>query len=232
MSRRETCICEMPTASAIWVCVWLPKKRSKRIVRSRSVSSSSSGSSASRYSTWSSSASGLAQPVGQRGVVRRGQLVHRTGAVGLLGLQAGHHIFHRDVEPLRDLARPGRPAELLGQRADDAGQLALQVLEPARDPGGPGVVAEVAPDLAGDRRDGEGEEVDAAVGVEPVHGADQTDGAGLFEVLERLAAAAEPPGDVLNDGQMTGDQLVAQHLPVRVIGRQPAYSARAGARWA
>jgi hypothetical protein len=71
------------------------------------------------------------------------------------------------------------------------------------------VVAEVPPDLAGDRRDREGQEVDPAARVEPVDRADQADRAGLFEVLERLTTTTEAAGDVLHHGQVAGDDLVA-----------------------
>ena len=58
------------------------------------------------------------------------------------------------------------------------------------------------------------------LGIEPVDRADQTDRAGLFEVLERLTAATEAAGDVLHHGQVAGDDLVAQRVAVRIVGGQ------------
>ena len=77
-----------------------------------------------------------------------------------------------------------------------------QLLEPARHPDRPALVAEVALDLADDRRRGVRRELHAALGVEPVDRLDQADGGDLDEVVERLAAVAEPAGAVLHQGQV------------------------------
>jgi hypothetical protein len=74
--------------------------------------------------------------------------------------------------------------------------------------------------LAGDRRHGVGQEVDPAVRFEPVDGVEQADGARLLEIVDRLPAPGEPARDVLHDRQVTGDQLVAQGRPVRVVRGQ------------
>ena len=49
-NNRDTCICEMPTRSAICVCVNDSKNRSNSTVRSRSGSAASKGRNASRFS--------------------------------------------------------------------------------------------------------------------------------------------------------------------------------------
>ncbi|CPB93006.1 Uncharacterised protein [Mycobacterium tuberculosis] len=56
-SSRDTCICEIPTRSAI--CVWVieSKNLSTKTVRSRSGNASSNGRSTSRFSIWSRPAS-------------------------------------------------------------------------------------------------------------------------------------------------------------------------------
>ena len=73
-------------------------------------------------------------------------------------------------------------------------------------------------DLAADRRHGEGEEVGAALGREPVDRVDQPDRRHLHEIVQRLAAAREPAGDVLGHRQVPGDQYVAHRLPTGVVG--------------
>ena len=74
---------------------------------------------------------------------------------------------------------------------------------------GPALVAEVALDLADDRRGGVGRELDAALEVEAVDRLDQADRADLDEVVVGLAAVAEPAGQVLDQGQVQLDQRVA-----------------------
>jgi hypothetical protein len=65
------------------------------------------------------------------------------------------------------------------------------------------------PDLAGDRRRGEGGERDAAARVVAVDGLDEADGADLDQVLQRLILAGVPPGDRPDERQMAFDQLAA-----------------------
>jgi len=55
----------------------------------------------------------------------------------------------------------------------------------------------VSQHLAVDRGDGEGQEVDAAVGVEPVDGLDQSDRGHLLEVVEVLTPVGMLAGNVL-----------------------------------
>ena len=95
--------------------------------------------------------------------------------------------------------------QLLGGRREGEPQL----LQPTGYADGPALVAEVPLDLADDRRGRVGGELDAALDVEAVDRLDQADGADLDEVVERLAPAGEPPGEVLDERQVEADQLLA-----------------------
>ena len=106
--------------------------------------------------------------------------------------------------------------ELLGGRAERQPQL----LQPARDPDRPALVPEVPLDLADDRRGGVRGELDAAVEVEAVDRLDQADRADLDEVVERLAAAGEPAGEVLDERQVQPDQLVPRRLVLGAVGHR------------
>jgi hypothetical protein len=70
-------------------------------------------------------------------------------------------------------------------------------------------VAEVPQHLPGDGGDGEGQKVDPAPGVEPVHGQDQPHRRDLLEILRGLAPVAVPAGDAPGHRQVSGDQLPA-----------------------
>ncbi len=61
-----------------------------------------------------------------------------------------------------------------------------QLLEVAGHPHRPGAVAEVALDLAEDRRHGEAREGHVAVGVEAIDRLEQTERGDLFEIVEGL----------------------------------------------
>ena len=112
------------------------------------------------------------------------------------------------VQPIASASSRGvgeRPSDWVSSalaRAD----LHPQLLEPARHPDRPALVAEVALDLADDRRGRVRRELDAAVGVEAVDRLDQADRADLDEVLDRLAAVAEPARAVLDQRQVQVDQ--------------------------
>src|SRR5205085_11889921 len=63
---------------------------------------------------------------------------------------------------------------------------------------------------AHDRRGGVRRELEASLGVEAVDRLEQADRRHLDEVVERLAAAAEAPGQVLGQPEMGADELFAQ----------------------
>lgn len=71
-------------------------------------------------------------------------------------------------------------------------------------------------DLAGDGGDGVALE-GAPVRFEPVDRLHQTEGRDLLEVLDGLAAVAEPAGDPVGHGQPGGDEFVSEYVPLRPV---------------
>lgn len=69
---------------------------------------------------------------------------------------------------------------------DPRSQRRVELLEAARYPNGPGAVAQVALDLAVDRRNRVGGEIDPAVELKPVDRLDQPDRPHLDEIVELL----------------------------------------------
>ena len=120
---------------------------------------------------------------------------------------------------LGDLGGARRPAQPAQQRLGGGVHGRPVVLQAARHPDRPRLVAEVAADLPEHRRRRERAEVDAAVRVEAVGGADQRDHAHLGQVLQRLAAVGVPAGERLHEADVVQDQLLA--LGVSAQGRWP-----------
>jgi hypothetical protein len=89
----------------------------------------------------------------------------------------------------------------LGQVFAGDGDLAAEVLQPARYSHCPATIAKVPTDLAEDGRDGESGE-GAAPRVEPVHRVEQSDRAHLDEIVVWLTASAEPLGKVVYQGKL------------------------------
>ena len=112
----------------------------------------------------------------------------------------------RAADRLGELAGRGGAAQALGELGGRRADLHPQLLEPARHPDRPALVAEVALDLADDRGRGVRRELHAALGVEAVDRLDQADRADLDQVLERLAAVAEAAGAVLDQRQVQVDE--------------------------
>ena len=104
------------------------------------------------------------------------------------------------------------PGQLVAARRD----LGLKLLHPSGHPHGPRAVAEVALDLAQDGRRRVRGELDVSGDVEPIHGLDQPDGAHLHEIVDGLAAVAVAAGEMLDEGQVHRDQLVADGGAPRV----------------
>ena len=137
----------------------------------------------SRSTVAASSASAEARVVGADGVgvgvalllVVRARAVERDGAVGGRRLARLEHLLERR----RRCARRSRPASARGRaRATsrrDAVDLHRQLLQVARHAHGPALVAEVALELAEDRRDGERRERRLARGVEAVDRLEQAE---------------------------------------------------------
>ena len=133
----------------------------------------------------------------------------------MVGLQHLEHVGLLELEALGDLADRGRALQLLGQLGDRFVDLRHAVVQAARDPHGPDAVAEVAFELAEDRRRGEGGEGDAALGVEAVDRVDQAEAGDLEEVVEGLAGAAVAQRQPLGERQVAAHQLLADR---RVAG--------------
>ena len=124
----------------------------------------------------------------------------------------------------RELGGGGSPLELRGQGPAARLDERCSLLRIAREPDGPGPVAQVAPDLARHGESGVGAEVDAIARVEAIDRLDQSDRADLNQVLEWLARARESSRDRFDERQMSCDQLLAGlvasfhhvHSPLRV----------------
>src|SRR5205085_1525629 len=108
----------------------------------------------------------------------------------------------------RDLRRCGRAAELLAQRRDRAVELEVELLEPARHAHRPSLVAEVSLQLSGDRRRGEGGELQAPWRLEALDRLEQPDERDLSEIVERLAPVGEPAREELGQPEIVLDQPV------------------------
>ena len=154
--------------------------------------------------------------VGLDGLVEGGCPV---GAAGALALD---DLFDAQTRGLAEL-RGGRGApERLGQPLRLARELEAAVLQPARDMQRPGLVAEVALELAEDGRHREAGELGAATGLEAVDRLDEPDAGDLDEVVERLLAVAVAAGELACEREVALDQLVAQPRVARVpvLGEQ------------
>ena len=87
---------------------------------------------------------------------------------------------------------------------------ATAFLQVARDAHGPALVAEVALELAQDRRDGEGGERDGAARVEPIDRLDQPERGNLHEVLERLPGTGVAAGELPREREALVRKSAAQ----------------------
>ena len=125
-------------------------------------------------------------------------------------------------------ARPSSRGSSLATRSTRTRQL-LQV---ARDADRPALVAEVALELAEDRRHGEGRERGLARRVEAVDRLEQAERGDLDEVVELLAAALVAPRELAGERQEALDQRLARgRVAVRGAAlEQRAILAGAGAR--
>src|SRR5215471_11572780 len=119
-----------------------------------------------------------------------------------------------------DLRDGGCPALALGEVADGLGQRQLQLLESARHPHRPSLVAEVTLDLAHDGGCRVGGELHPPLEVEPVDRFDQADGGDLGQVVQPFAPVAEPPSQVFDQRKVQLDQFAADAQPLSVIRGQ------------
>ncbi len=94
----------------------------------------------------------------------------------------------------------------------------MPFLHPAGDVQLPGVVPEIALELAVDGRHGVRQEGVAAAGVEAVDRLDQAEARHLVEVLAALGRAAVAPGDPAGHGQEGDDRRLAQPVALGTLG--------------
>ena len=132
-NKRDTCICEMPTRSAICVCVNDSKNRSSSTVRSRSGNAASNGP--QRFPVLDLIQTGIdvAERVGDRRriLAAAAAAVDREGVVGAARDQALDHFVTVHVQFGGELRRSGRTAEPLRQFGRRRPQPQMQFLEPA-----------------------------------------------------------------------------------------------------
>ena len=190
VSRRETCIWEIPTRRAISVWVRQPMLR------------------------------GLVDfDAFQGGVVDDvlRQLVEGRERDVLLDAQALVDVGERHPQVPGDLGGSRRSPGLVRQLGGRAVDGVAQLFQPARHSHRPALVAEVPPHLAGDRGHGIGQEVRLPAHVVPVDGVDQSDRGHLREVFHRLAAFAEATGDVPGEREVLAHQPVPQRVVARRV---------------
>src|SRR6185436_21158479 len=120
------------------------------------------------------------------------RLVERHHAVGVRRAQRLEHLLDARAERARDLVDGRRPAELAGERLAGADDARAELLDLAGDAEHPAAVAEMALELAGDRRNGERREADVARDVEAIDRLQEAERRDLLEILERLALARVP----------------------------------------
>src|SRR5207237_5088923 len=96
--------------------------------------------------------------------------VEGTEGLRVSNLEGLDDALLRHRNPLGDLRNCRRPAVLVGELLDSVGDLEEQLLQPAGHSHTPRAITEVALDLTGDRRPGEGGELHAALRVESVDG--------------------------------------------------------------
>ena len=211
---RDTCICEMPTRVAICVWVMPSKKRRWRIRRSRWIQAahgrsqvravarpvSYAFSSAPRQSSSSRDSSSSASPAGEDG--------HRI--VGPVRSPAPRPLPPRSRQQAwANSAMVGERLQLHGELLDDPVQSDVQVLKGPRHLDRPALVAEVALDLAHDGRGGVGGELDAPPRSKRSMALISPMRADLDQILHRLPARGEAPGQAPDQRQIAGDELFA-----------------------
>src|SRR5439155_15820888 len=148
--------------------------------------------------------------------VLSGPGIERDQAVGVRRVERLENLLLCRLGRICDLPNGGGALEVLGQLGDDRPEAEVQLLQTTRHAHRPALVPEVPLQLADDGWRGVGGELDLAIGVEPVDRLDQADRGDLDQVVQRLAAAGEPPGQVFDQAEMSLDQLLSQGGVVRL----------------
>ena len=169
-----------------------------------------------------------ADALGHRGVVAGlragagGRPVERDGPPRGAALERLEHVGLADLEQGGDLGHRRRTLELVAELRDRALDRADALLQAAGDAQGPDAVAEVAAQLAEDRRPGEGRERDPAVGVVALEGGHEPEAGDLEQVLAGLDSAAVAQREAAGERQEAADELLARVLVARerVVAQQ------------
>ena len=212
---RETCICEQPTTSAISDCSRSSEKRRRRISRARSSRMPVRRSSVTPASTRSNSSSWtpIRSPADAESFSSSctGASSERTERPSV-ACSASTISSALALEPRGEVGDGRLAAELAPQRLARLLERQAELLQVARRAHVPGRVAEVAAQLAEDRRHGVGREREPALGVPAVDGLDEADGRDLDQVVERLARAPVAQRERAGERHVALDQLLARAL--------------------
>ncbi len=212
---RETCICEQPTTSAISDCSRSSEKRRRRISRARSSRMPVRRSRVTLASTRANSSSlvPIRSPADAESFSSSctGASSERTERPSVACSASTISSGVRSRRAARSATvgwRPSSPQSFSRAYFEREAEL-LQV---ARRAHVPGRVAEVAAQLAEDRRDRVGREREPALRVPAVHRLDQADRGDLDEVIERLARSPVAQGERAGERHVALDQLLAGPL--------------------
>ena len=226
-SNRETCIWEMPTRSAICVCVIESKNRSTNTVRSRSGNAFQQRP--DRLAVLDPFETGveIAEGVGDRPglvIAAAAATVDGQRVVGATRHQTLDDFGAVHLEFFGEFTRGGRPAQPLRKICGRRAQPQVQFFQSPRDLDRPAVVPEMPADFPHDGGHRKGDEVGARLEVEAGDGVDQSDPSHLNQVVARFAASLETTGDVICQRQAALDDLVPMTLEFRRIGVKVASS--------
>src|SRR5438105_1985992 len=155
----------------------------------------------------------LAEPLAEGGGILAGGGVGRLQRDRVLGrrdLAGRKHLVRLDAEAVGDLRDRWLAAELVLQLLAHRVDPHQVLLQAPRHPDRPGAVAEVAADLAGDRRRGEGAELVLKGRIEALDGLDEADEADLLDVLQGLAAVGEAARDEVHQIAVQLHQAIAE----------------------